>query len=159
MPRPIGGLIMLSTNNTATTHRPIHRSTLLSVTGVILLLAIVFLLNFRLFLTSGPSMEPTYTEGTFLLSVRLYGKPAVDDVVFLKYKNFYCMKRVAFVAGDDVSQAGYEGYWGSNIVPEGYVFVLGDNLDHSLDSRDEAFGLVKISDIWGKPITQHNKST
>lgn len=64
------------------------------------------------------------------------------------------MKRVAFVAGEDVSAAGYEGYWGSSIVPEGYVYVLGDNVSDSKDSRYPEFGLVAISDIWGKPLDQ-----
>lgn len=133
------------------------RSGTLAIAGILVLSAIVFLLNFRLFFISGPSMEPTYTEDNFLLASRLYGEPEPGDVVFLLYDDIYCMKRVAFVAGEDVSQAGYEGYWGTNIVPEGYVFVLGDNAEESLDSRNPDFGLVAISDIWGKPLDQRQK--
>lgn len=135
------------------------RSGTLAFVGIMVLAVIVFLLNFRLFFTSGPSMEPTYTEGTFLLASRLYSDPTPGDVVFLRHEDYYCMKRVAFVAGDDVSQAGHEGYWGSNIVPEGYVYVLGDNAAESFDSRDPAFGLIAISDIWGKPLAQRQKGT
>lgn len=142
---------------TATTHRTRPRNSFIACAALIITLALVLLLNFRLFVTSGPSMEPTYTEGTWLLSSRLYGTPQVGEVVFLKYQNIYCLKRVAFVAGEDVSAAGYEGYWGSNIIPEGYVYVLGDNADHSLDSRDPGFGLVAVSDIWGKPLIQRDK--
>lgn len=142
------------TSNTRVT--PI-RSGILAIAGILALAAIAFLLNFRLFFTSGPSMEPTYAEGTFLLASRLYGDPEPGDVVFLLHDDYYCMKRVAFVAGEDVSQAGYEGYWGTNIVPEGYVYVLGDNADESFDSRDPEFGLVAISDIWGKPLAQRQK--
>lgn len=126
----------------------------ISLVALVILLICIFLLNFRLFITSGPSMEPTYTAGTYLLASKLYGTPHTGDVVFLEYNDIICMKRVAFVAGEDVSASGHEGYWGSNIVPEGYVFVLGDNPDHSLDSRNPKFGLVKISDIWGKPLDQ-----
>lgn len=36
-------------------------------------------------------------------------------------------------------------------VPEGYVFVVGDN-PNSFDSRYEEFGLVPIEKIWGKAI-------
>lgn len=124
---------------------------------IILAVALFFILNFRFFITSGPSMEPTYTEGTFIVSFRLWEQPMVDDVVMLYWRNAVCMKRVAFVAGDDVSVAGYEGYWGSSIVPEGYVYVLGDNPDHSTDSRSPEFGLVAVDDIWGKPLAQREK--
>lgn len=133
------------------------RSGTLAFAGILVLAVIAFLLNFRLFFTSGPSMAPTYTDGTVLLSVRLYSGPKPGEVVFLRHEDYYCMKRVAFVAGEDVSQAGYESYWGSNIIPEGYVFVLGDNTTESFDSRDPAFGLVAVSDIWGKALDQRQK--
>lgn len=133
------------------------RSGTLAFAAILVLAAIAFLLNFRLFVTSGPSMEPTYTDGTVLLSVRLYSDPKPGEVVFLWHEDFYCLKRVAFVAGEDVSQAGYEGYWGSNIIPEGYVFVLGDNTAESFDSRDPKFGLVAVSDIWGTALAQRQK--
>lgn len=144
----------MTKNTSATTPRPFPRSVLLAVIGLFFLAAISFLVNYKVFLTDGPSMEPTYTEGTYLLGRRLYSDPKPGDVVFIiKNGNVY-MKRVCFVAGDDISQEGYAGYWGSNIVPEGYVYVLGDNTEHSLDSRNEEFGLVAISDIWGKPVSQ-----
>lgn len=39
----------------------------------------------------------------------------------------------------------------SSVVPEGYVFVAGDN-PHSFDSRYEEFGLVPIEKIWGRGV-------
>lgn len=39
----------------------------------------------------------------------------------------------------------------AEFVPEGYVFVAGDNLN-SFDSRYEEFGLVPMEKIWGKAI-------
>jgi signal peptidase I len=36
-------------------------------------------------------------------------------------------------------------------IPEGYVFVAGDNL-RSFDSRYEEFGLVPMDKIWGKAV-------
>lgn len=39
----------------------------------------------------------------------------------------------------------------SSIVPEGYVFVSGNN-PNSFDSRYEEFGLVPLSKVWGKGI-------
>ena len=145
------------TKHNATTSHPNPKSPMIAFCGILAAAILLLLLNFRFFVTSGPSMYPTYTEGTYLLASRLYSDPEVGDVVFLKYKHYYCMKRVAYTAGQDVSEGGFDGYWGSNIVPDGYVYVLGDNAAESHDSRYEDFGLVKISDIWGKPIDQREK--
>lgn len=145
------------TKTSATTKQTSPKVPMLAFTALLLVIAILFLLNFRLFVTSGPSMYPTYTEGTVLLAVRSYTDPKVGEVVFLKNRGIYCLKRVAYIAGEDVSAGGYEGYWGSNIVPEGYVFVLGDNPDHSSDSRNPDFGLIPIENIWGKPLEQRQK--
>ena len=136
------------------TARPISRSAFLAYVGFLILLAFLVLFNVRLFVTSGPSMEPTYTEGEVLFAVRLYGQPQTGDVVLIQKDGTTYMKRVAYVAGEDVSLSSQEGYWGSSIVPEGYVYVLGDNPDDSYDSRYEEFGLVKVSEIWGKPLSQ-----
>ncbi len=141
----------------ATTKQTSPKAPMLAFTSLLLVLAVLFLLNFRLFVTAGPSMYPTYTEGTVLLAMRSYTTPKAGEVIFLKHQGIYCLKRVAYVAGDDVSTGSYEGYWGSNIVPEGYVFVLGDNLDQSSDSRDPDFGLIPIECIWGKPLEQRQK--
>jgi signal peptidase I len=37
-------------------------------------------------------------------------------------------------------------------VDKGKVFVMGDNRNNSLDSRDRDFGLVNITEIVGRPI-------
>lgn len=37
-------------------------------------------------------------------------------------------------------------------VPPGCVFVLGDNRNHSVDSRDEQLGCISVSDIKGRVL-------
>ena len=85
------------------TARPISRSAFLAYVGFLILLAFLVLFNVRLFVTSGPSMEPTYTEGEVLFAVRLYGEPQAGDAVLIQKDGTTYMKRVAYVAGEDVS--------------------------------------------------------
>lgn len=113
----------------------------------ILLIAfvIILLLNFRLVVTDGDSMQPTYQPGEILLCVRRYAPPKVGDVVLIQRNNKLIVKRVAYVAGDIVTNS----YLENKKIPDNYVYVLGDNPDNSNDSRYEDFGLVPLDQIWG----------
>ncbi len=44
------------------------------------------------------------------------------------------------------------------IVPSGYVFAVGDNYNHSMDSRYSAIGLVPEKEIVGKVVVQISKT-
>ena len=88
------------------------------------------------FKISGSSMMPTFKDGDTVLVNRLaylFGFPKIRDIVALKdpRDGKVLIKRV------------------TKIVDSRY-FVLGDNLEHSTDSRK--FGMIGKSEIVGKVI-------
>lgn len=53
---------------------------------------------------------------------------------------------------DDFNQRHQASEFGPITVPEGQLFVMGDNRDNSYDSRDPDFGFVPIESVWSKPL-------
>ncbi|MDR1631000.1 MAG: signal peptidase I [Oscillospiraceae bacterium] len=148
------------------------------VTSVVTI-AIIFTFLFRLVGVSGSSMLNTLTSGDWLIVKSLNFEPEYKDIVIIthsKYDDKTLVKRVIAVGGqkvdidfdagvvfvDDVPLA--EGYTSTltNLkdsvldfpltVPEGYVFVMGDNRNNSLDSRSKKVGLIEKDHILGKAV-------
>lgn len=120
------------------------------------LLALFFALNFRVVVVSGPSMEPTYQSGDRLLMTTaywLFGDVQKGDVVVIVRPNGdLLIKRVVALADEPIP----EKYWTPLVymmdgrVPEGHIFVVGDNIERSEDSRQ--LGAIPLSYVQGKIV-------
>ncbi len=121
----------------------------------------------------GESMEPTLTSGEYVMVNRLsyrFGTPHRGDIIVFHFpgnpQEEY-IKRIIGLPGDDVlvrnGQVYINGqllnesyisvkinYTGTWHIPEGQLFVLGDNRNNSSDSHD--WGTVPMSYVVGKAV-------
>ncbi|MGL5713651.1 MAG: signal peptidase I [Paraclostridium sp.] len=148
-----------------------------------LVIALVITHFVRPTLVQGSSMYPTLEEKDYLIINRVaYNRknPNKGDIIVFKTellqdngKKKDLVKRVIGLPGDHIkinNQKVYlngelleEEYLDSTIItegnmditiPDGKVFVMGDNRQHSMDSRDPDVGLVEIDDIMGKVMVR-----
>lgn len=145
----------------------------------IAIIAALIIVNFvfSMVRVEGQSMEPTLQNKDFLFVFRLGYTPKNGDVVVFKPvgdpKKFY-IKRVIATEGqsvniingcvyvdnelvsEDYTQGTTYNIYGAKFpqtVPENCVFVLGDNREHSRDSRDPVgVGMVDNKSIVGKAL-------
>lgn len=151
------------------------RRTLLHMAGILTVAAaITALLATRLVMllqVNGMSMAPTLREGEIVI---LHQTKNIEkgDMMGFYYGGKVLLKRAIGSAGDyiDIDQEGNIYVNGEMLeepylekkglgrceldfpyqVPEGMIFVLGDNREVSLDSRIRAIGCVESSQIVGK---------
>ena len=119
-----------------------------------LVLVLVFSLFFRIIQVDGESMVPTLQNGDKLIVWGAGYEPQRGDVVNIDYQ-----AGTVSVNGE-VLQEAYTAeptYLGYDVtfpytVPEGTVFVMGDNRNASLDSRSSYVGCIDERDILGKVL-------
>jgi signal peptidase I len=121
---------------------------------------------YRVVMVDGGSMSPTYESGNLVLTSRLGSGIRHGDVVVFKHEGETFVKRVAFLPGDRILQFKFEGNWTvpNNdyvvqtlrrhktpmrfwAIPDGQIFVIGDNFCESVDSR--SFGTIPLSNVLG----------
>lgn len=127
--------------------------------GVFALFVLFIWMNFHIAVVDGISMLPTLKNGRRLTVSNAYwlvGPIKDNDIVVVRDtgRTGYIVKRVYKLGGETVDYANSPRDWslakGKYVVPDGYVYVLGDNREHSEDSR--AFGPRKISEVIGKVV-------
>lgn len=142
-----------------------HRISATKLATAVAVVGAAYAQPFRPLVVVGSSMQPTYREGEVLLTVPVEGAIKENDVVIVRRPEGTFIKRVALVEGDKYLQVRVGQEWIDAIfqrpgnrdtahvlryaaIPKGYVYVLGDNLKNSIDSR--TFGPVPISQIQAK---------
>lgn len=145
---------------------------------ILTVVVLMFTFALRIIGVDGPSMQNTLQHGDWLLVSDLFYEPEYGDIVIIKKEQFMespIVKRVIATEGQTVNIDFDAGVvWVDNVpydepyvntptnrafdmefpqtVPEGCVFVLGDNRNHSSDSRDSSLGMVDERYIIGKVI-------
>ena len=155
---------------------------LVSIISVaIVAVALVFIFLFRTVGVVGSSMFPTLADMDRIILTASYGEPEYGDIVVTCQPSKspqipdVLVKRVIATAGQTVDIDFNEGVVyvdGAAIdepyineptheresftepvtVPDGYVFVMGDNRNHSTDSRDNRVGLIREEYILGEAL-------
>ncbi|MDD6489131.1 MAG: signal peptidase I [Clostridia bacterium] len=143
---------------------------------IVIILAMTFI--FRQVVVNGESMEQTFYDGErLIMSVSYDTMPSNNDVVVISHAKEYdsqIIKRVIATEGQSLSidfeknQVVVDGVILDepyitgrtiqtdknmeipSVIPEGYVFVMGDNREASLDSRSTQIGLIPVTSIIGK---------
>lgn len=143
-------------------------------------IALVILAFFKPIIIQQESMVPTFEPGDYVVvsrqAYKLFGDPKWGDVIVFKSdlltedgKNKNLIKRIVGVPGDEIFiKDGYVYLNGEKIdepyvngdglsgemepltVPDGALFVMGDNRAVSVDSRSDSVGFVDQETVLGK---------
>jgi len=149
-----------------------------SLTGALVVIVLLFAFFVRLTGVSGPSMKETLHAGDYLIVSDLFYTPKVGDIVIITKESFSedsFVKRVIATGGQTVDIDFDSGeVWVDGVlldepyintptnrnydvifpvtVPEGHLFVMGDNRNESTDSRFSLIGMIDERQVVGRVL-------
>ncbi len=153
------------------------RETIESIAGSVITILFIMIFLCQSYKVDGSSMEPTLLHNQRLLVDKItyrFRLPRTGEIIVFKYprdpeKKF--IKRVIAVEGQDVSiydgqvkvnglvleedyiKEATRGEFEWAIIPTDSLFVMGDNRNRSMDSRDtESVGYVPLANVIGRAI-------
>ena len=149
---------------------------------IAVIIAAIILAFFKPIIVQQDSMQPNFYSGDYLITsrqaYRLFGQPERGDVIVFKShlydekgKQKNLIKRIIGLPGDTVeikngdvyingellqeeyvAEQGLSGEMEAVTVPEGRLFVMGDNRRVSQDSRSPEVGTIEMDSIVGKVV-------
>lgn len=132
--------------------------------GLTLLFYILMRYVFLIGYVPTASMEPTLSQESFILGIRIYEQPEAGDIIVFEKDGKLLVKRIAAGPGEevDLSQLPYMDTVPIPVleepmitVPEGCYFVLGDNTQNSWDSRYWEDPYVNVEEIVAKVLLHY----
>lgn len=153
------------------------RKTLLNIAGVLMVVAAITTLVatriLNLLQVNGSSMSPTLADGEYVILLQTKEVEA-GDIIGFHYGGEVLLKRIIGSGGDliEIDPEGIVSVNGQELeetyltekslgkcqlefpyqVPEGMLFVMGDNRIVSMDSRLRAIGCVEEAQIMGRVV-------
>ncbi len=142
------------------------------------IMLVVLLFFVRTFTVSGSSMAPTLESGERVFAYSFMYTPQKGDIVVVSENSYIIepiVKRVIAKGGDtvdinyetgdvivngevlyepyisDLTQRGYDVQF-PLVVPQGTLFLMGDNRPYSKDSRDSSIGFIDEREVLGKVV-------
>lgn len=152
-------------------------SFIIEIIVVVLLALAIRSYVFTPVIVNGESMEPTlHDKEVMILNKAEYHFSEIDrfDIVVFPYRDEYLIKRVIGLPGESLEYKENELYINgesiteefidkdtvttydfdlnildTEVIPNGYILVLGDNRENSSDSRVKDIGFINMDDIMG----------